>query len=100
MVRHGLTVFLLLAVLGACAPVPLAHDCRGWTGLVGDARLQTVQAFIPPELVATARTRQHLPPGTPDAEVFAAVAGSFDKVCMIEQRPELRLTEIVANLYG
>jgi hypothetical protein len=46
------------------------------------------------------RERQHLPPETAEAEVFAAVGSSFDKVCELERRPGLMLTEIVTSLYG
>jgi hypothetical protein len=67
--------------------------------LEAEERLHTAEAFVAPELMANARQRQHLPPETDDAEVFAAVGSSFDKVCQLERRSALMLTEIVTSLY-
>jgi predicted small lipoprotein YifL len=80
-------------------PLPLAQTCAEWSRLNADQRLQPAEAVIAPELVSSVRERQHLPPEATDAEVFAAVGGSFTKVCELERQPALRLTEIVTSLY-
>jgi hypothetical protein len=80
-------------------PLPLARTCGEWSLLTDDQRLQTAEALITPDLVASARARQQLPPETTDAEVFAAVRASIDKVCELERRPGLTLAEITTSLY-
>jgi hypothetical protein len=80
-------------------PVPLAWTCGEWSVLTDDERLQTAEALIPPDLMASARARQHLPPETADGEVFGAVRSSIGKVCELERRPGLTLTEITTSLY-
>ena len=45
------------------------------------------------------RERQQLPPGTPDDQVYGAVAGSLTKVCELERQPDLQLAQIVRELY-
>ena len=102
--RSVVAIALLTTAIIGCGlvnprPVPLARNCAEWSRLDTDERLQTAEAFVAPELLANARQRQHLPPETADAEVFAAVGSSFDKVCELERRPALMLTEIVASLY-
>jgi len=102
--RCVVSIALLATTVIGCGfvnprPVPLARTCADWSRLNADQRLQTAEAFIPPELMTSVRERQHLPPDTVDAEVFAAVGSSFDKVCELERRPGLMLTEIVASLY-
>ena len=47
--------------------------------------------------MTSVRERQHLPPETADADVFAAVGSSFTKVCELEGRPGLLLTEIITE---
>ena len=100
----NVAIALLTSAIIGCGlvkprPVPLARNCAEWSRLVADERLQTAEAFVAPELLANARQRQHLLPETADGEVFAAVGSSFDKVCELERRPALMLTEIVASLY-
>ena len=88
---------LATAVLGCGLvdqrPLPLARTCGEWSFLTDE------QASIPPDLVASARARQHLPPEAADADVFATVRGSIDKVCELERRPGLTLVEITTSLY-
>ena len=49
--------------------------------------------------MASVRERQHLSADTPDKDVLVAVTGSIDKVCELEGRPGLLLTDIVTGLY-
>ena len=102
--HHRLAIALLATAVSGCAlveprPEPLAQTCAEWWRLSADQRLQTAQAFIPPELMASARKKQHLPPETSDGAVFAAVRGSIDKVCELEGRPGLTLTEVTTSLF-
>jgi hypothetical protein len=95
---------LLTAAASGCGlidvlPVPHARTCGEWSHLEAEARLQTADAFIEPGLMASVRERQHLSAETADEDVLVAVAGSFDKVCEVEGRPGLLLTEIVTGLY-
>jgi len=103
--RRVVAISLLTTVLIGCGlvdprPVPLARTCADWSQLNDDQRLQTAEAVIPPELMSSVRDRQHLPPTAADAEVFAAVGSSFTKVCELERRPDLTLTEITTSLYS
>jgi hypothetical protein len=102
--RHVVAIALLTAAMIGCGlveprPVPLARTCAEWSRLNDDQRLQTAEAVIAPELMTNVRERQHLPPETTDAEVFAAVGSSIDKVCELERRPGLTLTEIITSVY-
>jgi predicted small lipoprotein YifL len=102
--RSVVAIALLTSAMLGCGlvnprPVPLARTCTEWSRLNADQRLQTSEAIIAPELMTSVRERQHLPPETADAEVFAAVGSSLDKVCELERRPGLMLTEIVTSLY-
>jgi hypothetical protein len=94
---------LATAVLGCGLvdqrPLPLARTCGEWSFLTDEQKLQTAEALIPPDLVASARARQHVPPEAADADVFATVRGSIDKVCELERRPGLTLVEITTSLY-
>lgn len=97
--RYALATALLMAALMGCGPVPLAQNCAEWSRLKADEQLQTAHALIDPRLMMSVREKQHLPPDTTDVEVFAAVSSSFTKVCEIERRPGLMLSEIVTRLY-
>lgn len=97
-------IVLLAAATGGCGlidvlPVPHASTCAEWSHLGAEARLQTADALIEPGLMASVRDRQYLSADTPDKDVLVAVAASFDKVCEIEGRPGLLLTDIVTGLY-
>jgi hypothetical protein len=80
-------------------PVPLAGNCAEWSRLDADQQLQTAQAVIEPGLLSTVRERQQLAADADDAEVFAAVRTSLSKVCEVDRRPGLLLSEIIARLY-
>ena len=102
--RQVVALALLATAVLSCGlvdprPLPLARTCGEWSLLTDEQRLQTAEALIPPDLVASARARQHLPPETADMEVFAAVSGSIDKACGLERRPGLTLVEITTSLY-
>jgi hypothetical protein len=92
-------VALTVAACTLFRPAPPAQDCAGWSRLDIDAREQTAAALIQPWLLDRARERQHLPPGTPDGEVFQAVASSITKTCDLERRPDLLLAQVVRDLY-
>ena len=103
--RAVVAIALLTTAVTGCGlvnprPVPLAQTCAEWSRLNADERLQTAEAVIAPELMSRVRESQHLPPEASDAEVFAAVGSSLTKVCELERRPGLMLTEIAAGLYG
>ena len=102
--RCFVAIALLTAALIGCGledprPIPLARNCAEWSRLDVAERLQTAQAFIEPGLITTVGERQHLPPDATDAELLAAAGSSFDKVCELERRPGLMLSEIVTSLY-
>jgi hypothetical protein len=97
-------IVVLTAAASGCGlidvlPVPHARTCAEWSELGAEARLQTADALIEPGLMASVRERQQLSADTSDKDVLVAVAGSFDKVCQLEERPGLSLTEIVTGLY-
>jgi len=97
-------IVLLTAALSGCGlvdtrPAPLARNCAEWSRLGADERLQTAEALIDPVLVASVRERQHVSADTPQDDLLVAAGGSIDKVCEIERRPGLLLTEIVTRLY-
>jgi hypothetical protein len=85
---------------GLVRPAPLAQNCAGWLDLGDEAQLVTAEALIEPWLMDRVRERQQLPPQTPDAQVFGAVVSSITKVCELERRPDLLLTQVVRELYA
>ena len=95
----GFGLALSLLACGLLRPAPLAQNCAGWSLLGEEARLVTAEAVVQPWLMDRVRERQQLPPGTPDAQVYGAVAGSITKVCEAERQPKLQLAEIVRDLY-
>ncbi len=102
--RHVVAIALLTTAMIGCGlveprPVPLARTCAEWSRLNAEQRIQTAEAVIAPEPMTSVRERQHLSPETTDVEVFAAVGSSIDKVCELERRPGLTLTEITTSLY-
>ena len=92
-------VALTITACTLLRPAPLAQDCAGWSRLDAEAREQTAAALIQPWLLDRVRERQHLPAGTPDGEVYQAVASSISKTCDLERRPDLLLAQVVRDLY-
>lgn len=90
---------LTVLACGLLRPTPLAQNCAGWSTLDEEEQLVTAEAVVQPWLMDRVRERQHLPPGTPDDQVYGAVVGSITKVCELERRPNLQLAEIVRDLY-
>jgi hypothetical protein len=99
--RLGMTIGIALSVVGCgfIRPAPLAQNCAGWSQLGDEGQLVTAEALIEPWLMDRVRERQQLPPQTPDAQVFGAVVSSITKVCELERRPDLLLTQLVRDLY-
>ncbi len=103
--RRLIPVVVVFSVLvSACGiidprPAPLARNCAEWSRLDAGQRLQTAEALIESELMASVLEAQQLPADTPDADALEAVGRSLDKVCEIERQPGLLLAEIVTNLY-
>lgn len=79
--------------------VPLARTCGQWEELAIEGRLTTAEALVVDRLEA-ARAVQQLAEDATRAEIIEAVNGSIEKVCLLERRPGLQLTEVVADLYG
>jgi hypothetical protein len=102
--RWAVVIVLLTASQGGCGlvdtrPAPLARTCAEWSRLGAEERLQTMEALIEPRLMVSVRERQHLSADTPDDDVLLAAGSSIDKICELERRPGLPLTEIVTSLY-
>jgi hypothetical protein len=100
-VRVGLAIGMALSLVacGLLRPAPLAQNCAGWSQLGEEAQLVTAEALIQPWLMDRVRERQQLAPQTPDAQVYGAVVSSITKVCELERRPDLLLTQLVRDLY-
>jgi hypothetical protein len=101
---RGLAVTLLIPALCGCGaldprPEPLAQNCGGWLRLDQAQQIQTAEALIPPQAMEAVRERQQLSADTIDADVYVAVTSSVTKVCELESRPGLPLSDVVTGLY-
>ena len=79
--------------------IPLARTCGQWEELAAEDQLATAAALVADRLEA-ARSVQQLPEDATRVEIVEAVRGSIEKVCVLEGRAALPLTEVVADLYG
>jgi hypothetical protein len=92
----------LVVLVAACSllqPLPLAHNCAGWSQLKAEDQERTVAALIQPSLMDRVRERQHLQPDTPDEQVYLAVVSSITKTCDLQRQPQLPLAQVVRDLY-
>src|SRR5215207_7017941 len=90
---------LLIAACTLLRPPPLAQNCAGWSQLNAEDQGMTAAALLEPSLMDRVRERQHLPPDTPDDQVYLAVVTSITKTCDLQRQPGLALAQVVRELY-
>ena len=101
LVMAAVVVIVLSAACGAPPgppTVPLARTCAEWAQLDLEDQLTTAEALVADRLEA-AREAQQLPATATREEIVSAVNGSIYKVCLIERRPGMPLTEVIRRLY-